>query len=102
MTCDYLASCISFTSHFHFCLYSTCTDVTTEICISVLLLTEVCSPISEHPPHSVHQRNQKSGVEVAATHVGVEVACVGALSDPPFNWKGPKRFRRNVAGRLRM
>jgi len=30
MTYDYLASSTTFTSHFHFCLYSTRTDVVTE------------------------------------------------------------------------
>jgi len=35
MTYDYLASCVSFTSHLRFCLYSTCTDVVAEIYILI-------------------------------------------------------------------
>ena len=48
MTCGFLASSIFSTSHSHFRLRSTRTDVVTGIYISVgLLSTEVYSPISE-------------------------------------------------------
>jgi len=58
MTCGFPASSIFSTSHSHFRLRSTRTDVVTGIYISVgLLSTEVYSPISEHPLHSVHQQN---------------------------------------------
>ena len=52
MTCDCIVLCVSFTSHFHFCLYSTRTDVT--VVTEIYICPTVCFSTSEHPPHNVH------------------------------------------------
>jgi len=74
MTCDRLASCISFTSRFHFCLCPTRTDVVTEICMYTYRSARFTSQYLGTLHVAYINETEKSSVKVAATYGGLEVA----------------------------